>query len=34
LQYPGCFVFFLSSLYYLKPSKISLTKIGWIKFEL
>jgi hypothetical protein len=34
LQYLGCLVFFLSSSYYLAPSKISLTKIGWIKLEL
>jgi hypothetical protein len=34
LQYLGCLVFFLSSSYYLEPSKISLTKFGWIKFEL
>jgi hypothetical protein len=27
-------LFFLSSLYYLGPSKIGLTKFGWIKFEL
>jgi hypothetical protein len=34
LQYLGCLLFFVSSLYYLGPSKIGLTKFGWIKFEL
>jgi hypothetical protein len=34
LQYLGCLVFFLSSLYYSEPSKICLTKFGWIKLEL
>jgi hypothetical protein len=34
LQYLGCLEIFLSSSHYLEPSKISLTKFGWIKLEL
>jgi hypothetical protein len=34
LQEPGCLLFLLNSSQYSAPSKIRLTKFGWIKLKL